>query len=392
MRVSCIVCDSKSVGELMVIRDQPVVCNLLAENHSEAMATPKGEIRLGFCRDCGHIFNLAFRPEMVDYREGYENSLYFSPRFQKYSIGLATRLIERYGLRGKVVLEIGSGTGEFLRSICALGGNRGIGFDPSYMPTSGESGDNGSIEFIRDIFSERYAGVAADLVCSRHVMEHIHNPVAFTRMLRENILGRSGSVVFYIEVPNARFVVGKLSIWDIIYEHCSYFSSSSLKYLFDRCGFDILDISESYGSQFLSIEATPRRSSKPIESSTVEDLDALSANAERLAQEYQSRVAIWKRRLNRFKADGRRIALWGAGSKGVTFLNTLKLERDAIQVVDINPRKIGKLIPGTGQAIRSPDSLQKWGPDIVVVMNRIYGDEIDKALEDLGIRAEILYA
>jgi SAM-dependent methyltransferase len=376
----------------MVIGDQPVLCNMLSDNRSEALAFPRGEIRLGLCRACGHVFNMAFRPEAIEYREGYENSLFFSPRFQRYSTELANHLIERYDLRGKVVVEIGSGTGEFLRSICEMGRNRGVGFDPSYRPTSNESDVVGSIEFIQDSFSERYGGLKADLVCSRHVLEHIHDPIGFMRMLRESILGRSGSAIFYIEVPNGRFVISESSIWDIIYEHCSYFSSSSLRYLFQRSGFDVLDTAEAFGGQFLRIEATPRRAPEPIESPSAEELRSFLADAEELADEYESTVAIWRRRFDRFEAEGKRVAVWGAGSKGVTFLNTLKPTGDSALVVDINPRKVGKYIPGTGHVVMSPESLQNRKPAVVIVMNRIYGNEIGESLRDQGIRAEILFA
>jgi len=58
----------------------------------------------------------------------------FSPFFRAWHEGLAQRLIDRYSLRAKKIIEIGCGKGEFLALLCDLGHNRGIGFDPAYVP------------------------------------------------------------------------------------------------------------------------------------------------------------------------------------------------------------------------------------------------------------------
>ena len=68
--------------------------------------------------------------------------------------------------------------------------------------------------------------------------------------------------------------------------------------------------------------------------------------------------------------------MWGAGSKGVTFLNMIDSRYQIEYVIDINPRKHGKYIPGTGQKIVSPEFLREYIPDIVIVMNLIYENEI----------------
>ena len=91
-------------------------------------------MRLGFCRICGHIFNDAFNPDHIEYIQDYENSLHFSPRFHQYAETLAADLVKRYGLYEKTIIEIGCGRGDFLKLLCELGKNRGIGFDPSHAP------------------------------------------------------------------------------------------------------------------------------------------------------------------------------------------------------------------------------------------------------------------
>jgi hypothetical protein len=83
--------------------------------------------------------------------------------------------------------------------------------------------------------------------------------------------------------------------------------------------------------------------------------------------------------------------LWGAGSKGVSFLSTLDLTTDDVPyVVDLNPHKIGTFIAGTGQEIVAPDFLSDFRPDVVIIMNPVYRQEITQKLAALGLSPGIL--
>ena len=191
--------------------------------------------QLGFCEQCGHITNLVFEPARIVYSQNYENSLHFSARFQSYAKDLARYLIEKHLLYWKDIIEIGCGQGEFLQLLCTLGRSRGIGFDGSYRHERPGQMPADQITFIPDAYSERYAHCQADLICCRHALEHIAQPLDFLRMVRRAIGSQRNTVVFF-EVPNVPCTLRDLAIWDIIYEHCSYFSPSSLARLFVACG------------------------------------------------------------------------------------------------------------------------------------------------------------
>ena len=80
--------------------------------------------------------------------------------------------------------------------------------------------------------------------------------------------------------------------------------------------------------------------------------------------------------------------IWGAGSKGVSFLTSLK--SDAIlYAVDINPTKHGFFMAGMGQQIVGPEFLSEYDPSLVVAMNPIYVDEIRADLDRLGLSARL---
>ena len=81
----------------------------------------------------------------------------------------------------------------------------------------------------------------------------------------------------------------------------------------------------------------------------------------------------------------RRTALWGGGSKGVSFLTTLDVREGIDYAVDINPRRHGTFIAGTGQQIVAPEFLQKYRPAVVIVMSPIYLPEITAQMERMGV-------
>ena len=178
----CPVCGADEVDIFLKIENIPVHCNVLYNTFEEAKAASSGNISLGYCKKCSHVYNTQFDPEITQYTREYENSLHFSKRFQEYAENLAKRLVNEYNIINKTVIELGCGKGEFLQLICAIGNNKGIGFDESYDPANYEPIKD--INFIQDFYSVKYRDLSADLVCSRHVLEHIQYPVSFLRSIK----------------------------------------------------------------------------------------------------------------------------------------------------------------------------------------------------------------
>lgn len=386
---TCPVCSSRMVHKLIAIRQVPVHCNLLWTDRQDAICAPRGDIDLEFCNSCGHTYNVAFDPDLMEYSQIYENTLHCSPRFQRYATSLATRLIERYDLHGKDIIEIGSGQGDFLRLLCELGGNRGLGFDPSYVPGPGELVSAGQVAFIRDFYSDRYACYQADLICSRHVLEHIQDPIGFLIQVRQAIGSRMETLVFF-EVPNAMATLRDLAIWDIIYEHCSYFSAPSLACAFSRSGFRVVDLAEAFAGQYLTLEALPSQERPVCPEDGRETVGEIANYGSAFAARYREKVGDWRRKLQSLADAGHRAVVWGAGSKGVAFLNTVKTIGVINYVVDINPRKQGMYVAGTGQEIVPPVFLSEYQPDILIVMNPVYEREIRRIASRLGLEAELV--
>jgi SAM-dependent methyltransferase len=322
------------------------------------------------------------------YTQAYENSLHFSPRFQQYAESLARQLIKRYDLHAKDIIDIGCGKGDFLRLICRLGGNRGYGFDPSYVPEQDSKTGAEPITFIQDFYSTDYAAYKADLICCRHVLEHIQFPRDFLTDVYRSI-DRCLKTVTFFEVPNVMYTLRDLGIWDLIYEHCSYFSSSSLVHLFTSCGFSISNLEETYGGQFLCLEALPRE--KTVSSLNKTEVDpAMVSLVTAFADNYHQKVETWQGNLQHLSDTGQRVVVWGGGSKGVTFLNILETQDQIEYVVDLNPRKQGMYVAGTGQKIVSPEFLKEYCPDVIIVMNPMYANEIRQTINSMAIQVALL--
>ncbi len=369
--------------------DVPVYCNLLWRSPEAARNCPKGDIRLAFDRKTGMVTNIAFDSAKLDYDQDYENSLHYSPRFQQYAQSLANDLVERYQLKDKDIIEIGCGKGDFLISLCELGNNRGVGFDPTYVSRSEHQSITQEVQFIQDYYSDKYKDYRADFIACRHTLEHILNPADLLEPLRKAIGDRLNTMVFF-EVPNALYTFRHLGIWDIIYEHCCYFVPASLEHTFSGYGFTPLEVTEVFGGQFICLEALPTNAYRPPNHKFQQEIESLSKEITIFRARFEALVNIWTEKLKELSQKGKKAVIWGAGSKGVTFLNLLKDQGAIAYAVDVNPRKQGMYVAGSGQQIVSPDFLKQYQPDVVIVMNPIYESEIQQAITNLGCHAELI--
>jgi SAM-dependent methyltransferase len=367
----------------------PVQSVLNISTREEAVNFPRGDIRLGFCGNCGLISNVAFKPELLQYTTGYEATQSYSPTFNKFAKSQAELLIDRYGLHGKTLLEIGCGNGEFLTLLCELGDNLGIGFDPAYVESRIDNKRGDKIEFIKDYYSEKYSEHKADFFYCKMTLEHISDVDEFISVARKSIGDNLETIVFF-QVPDVTRILEDCAFEDIYYEHCSYFSPGSLSRLFRKCGFEVINVEKEYDDQYLTIEAKP--SLLPTVTSSLEenDLECLNRLVTNFPQKAEEKLSQWHGRFNQFKANKTRVVLWGSGSKGVAFLTTLNVCNEINYIVDINPHRQGTFMAKTGQKIVSPNFLMGYQPDAVIVMNAIYKDEIRQDLQEMGLSPEIL--
>ncbi|NEO97150.1 MAG: methyltransferase domain-containing protein [Symploca sp. SIO2E9] len=385
----CPNCGHQGLSLFYEVRKVPVHSCLMMPNEKEALDFPCGDVVLGFCDHCGFITNVEFDSKWSAYAPNYEDQQSFSPTFNQFALDLANRLIEKYDLHNKDIVEIGCSKGDFLLLLCELGNNRGVGIDPSTVPGRVNSEAAERVTFIQDYYSQKHAEYVGDFICCRHTLEHIKPTAEFINTVRRSIGDRT-NVAFFLEIPDTVRVLKDLAFEDIYYEHCSYFTPGSLARLFRSCGFEVTDLYRAYGEQYLLIEAIPTITTSKKVFPLEESLEEVAQDVKHFASNIGNKLQNWKQHLEQMQAQGKRIVVWGSGSKCVAFLTTLDTIDKIEYVVDINPHRHGKFIPGVGKEIKSPEFLKEYQPDQVIVMNPIYCNEIGQMLANMGVTTEVI--
>ena len=371
MAAACAICGSDRLEPLISRQDTPVFQNAVYPEAAAAKAAARGDLDFRRCLACGFVWNAAFSSARIVYGEAYENSQSGSSAFRAHmtSRAMAARaLIE--GRAGAAVVDVGCGQGEFLTYLAEAGpaGDAAslFGFDPAWRGEDGQGPAGGRV--FRRLFDETEAldGAPADLIVSRHVIEHIPDPVAFLTTLRR-CAGPQTRLA--IETPDVDWILRTGAFHDFFYEHCSLFSLPALDRALARAGFVATRLERVFDQQYLWAEA------RPIEA------EAAAADA------YQAR---WRAVVAQAVAKGP-VVVWGAGAKGATFVQIFDADASRIAaVVDLNPAKQGRHLGGSGHKVVSPEAAGALAPTTVLVMNPVYEQEISDHIRRLGWPAEIV--
>ena len=327
--------------------DYPIFQNRMYDSIEEAVACPKGNIRLVEDLETGLVYNSAFCPDLMTYDGNYQNEQAISPVFQQHLEIVSTTVKRTMGQ--KRLVEVGCGKGYFLEMLLSKGFDV-TGFDPTY------EGINPKIR--RQYFSADVVEQAEGIIL-RHVLEHIQNPIGFLEQLK---VANGGNGKIYIEVPCFEWICENRAWFDIFYEHANYFRLAD----FDRMFGKVIESGRIFGGQYIYVIAE-------LSSLKIPKIDI------------NSRVVFPSNFSINFSdnkvGEKNQTVIWGGSSKGVIFsLLKSRAGYPISTVIDINPAKQGKFLPGTGLQVQSPavaiENMQKG--TAVYVMNSNYLDEIKK--------------
>jgi len=363
----------------------PIHVGMVYDSAALARDAPLGQVTLAHCDGCGFVFNRAFEPAKLVFTPGYEVQLVHSPVFASFLTGLAARLVNRYQLQGKDLIDIGCGAGHFLRMLCEAGGNRGVGIDPTLACEGPVALSSGQMRLLRGLFGDSdKADSQYDFATCQSVLEDVPNPVAFLAQVRRVLEARGGHA--YLEVFNAFRAFEAGEVWSLTYEQCNYYSLASFGAAIRRAGFRIDDAGVCYGDgQYLYVEATPA-----LANCEPASRHPRSPAIARFAEIHAQRLSLWNQRIASYRAAGVKAAVWGTGGKGVCFLNTVGAEDVFAWAVDINPQRQGRHLPGSGQRIVGPAELAQLRPDVIVITNPLYENEIRQAVSELHLNGEFV--
>lgn len=308
------------------------------------------------CVSCGHVYNPQFDYRNVPYTEKPNLMFNRGSSWSEFLDELRTTMIGQLP-QNPVVVEIGYGDGSFLSALAQVRPDgRYVGFDPH-----GATPSNTTIEFRADLFqpTEHLAELKPDLIISRHVLEHLVNPLGFLQQMSfcSSSIGISPTV--FLEVPCIDAAISGRRTVDFFYEHSSQFTTESFSRMLSLATRDILEIGHGYEGEVVFGFAKLGMPGNAL---------AHANEAQAFRRDTQVGLASIGKTLDALHASGKKVAIWGGTGKSAAFM--CRYGVDALRfplVVDSDKDKVGTFVPGTGQEIQFRDCLLNEKIDVVII-------------------------
>jgi SAM-dependent methyltransferase len=355
---------------------QAPLANALRTGDDLGEPEPRYPLEAALCRECSLLqLTETVAPEILFRDYPYFSS--FSDEMVRHARELATTVIGRQGLGAQsLVVEIGSNDGYLLRHFV----DRGIavlGIEPATTVHAAALG--WGVPSVAEFFSLRVArelaaaGRRADVVIANNVLAHvpeINDVVAGIRALL-----KAGGVLV-METPYVRELVDRAEFDTIYHEHVFYYSLTALTALLDRHGLSVTRVERVpvHGGS-LRVTATPDGEAvDPGVHALLADETAWGVRDPAVYRTLDRRAREVSGALRALLLDlrgrGWRLAAYGAAAKGAILLHAAGIGADLLDfVVDRNPRKQGRLMPGCGVPIRPPEHLLTALPDAVLLLH-----------------------
>ncbi len=380
---SCRGCGNERLEIVLSLGTQPLA-NALRPVAEASTAQSRHPLDVAFCETCGLAqLTVSVEPETMFTDYAYFSS--YAPTVVENARRLVTDLVAERGLDGDdLAMEIASNDGYLLEHYRALGVPV-LGIDPAR--NIAEVAIERGIPTVCDFFGVRLAaelrasGRLASVLHANNVLAHVPD-IAGVLAGAAKVLRPDGR--FVIETPYVRDLVDAVEFDTIYHEHLFYYSLSSLQRLLAGQGLEVADVERIpiHGGS-LRVTAALAGAVQPSEA-----VAALLAEERRLGvdrvtyyRDFGARVdalcASLRRLLGDLRAQGRRVAGYGAAAKTTVLLNALGVDRETVEfVVDRNPHKHDRLVPGTTIPIHPVERLLDEQPDDTVLFVWNFADEV----------------
>lgn len=382
----CYLCGSQSTFDFFKMPPVPTQDGVMSNSFEEALHVVKGRISLRFCNNCGFIRNEGYDPAKISF-DDYDFSNDHSPIFRSYVDDLTDRLIKEYDLKNKTILDIGCGDGVFLNMLCEKGNNKGIGIDPGFDHSKRKVSEKADVTFHREYYSAEHKDLKPDFVACRLVIDLLEDQTDFLKMIRAN-LEHCPDTVFYVEVPNGLYTFEDRIIWNVVYEHGAWYTPASFAYQFESIGFEVLNVAPCWNDEFLGIEVKPNYKNSSPDLPEKQHINKLATTIKAFNSDFKNLISECQSRIDSIKEQKTKTLAWGAGARAVTFFNLFDLIDEIPNIIDINEKRHGKFLPGSGQKIKAPEFIQSFQPDLVLITNPTYAEEIKNQIKELGVETD----
>ena len=328
------------------------------------------------CSICGQV---QLGGEPVSYYREVIRSSSISNEMNEFREEQFSLWVDRYGLKGKKILEVGCGKGEYLSILNKTEISLAHGVEYSQKSVNScissklnvTKGFFGDMDFV--LPEKKYDGFV-----SLNFMEHWPDPNKVLQNLKNNL---SDNAVGIIEVPNFDMILNQGLYSEFISDHLTYFTSDTLIFMLNYNGFDVLDCSIIWHNYIISAVVRKRKRL---------DVSLLSERKFKIENE-----------LNVFldQFDKNDVAIWGAGHQSLAVIALAKLEKKVRYIVDSAVFKQNKYTPATHILIVPPSELIKNPVKVIIIIAGSYSDEVARImrstyhhiqrvviLEDSGLR------
>ncbi|UPY37435.1 class I SAM-dependent methyltransferase [Sediminicoccus sp. KRV36] len=318
----------------------------------------------------------------------------FSTGWLAHCEAYAAAMTARFGLgAGSRVVEIASNDGYLLQYFVGRGVPV-LGIEPAanVAEAARARGVATEVAFFGRATGERLraAGMTADLMASNNVLAHVPDINDFVSGV-PLLLKPEG--VWTIEFPHLLNLIALVQFDTIYHEHYSYLSLLFVEKLLAAHGLRVFDVEPqpTHGGSLrvFVCHAGASHVAMPGLAATRAREAAAGLDQPGAYDDFAPRVAKVRDDLLAFlreaRAGGKTVAAYGAAAKGNTLLNFCGIASDLITyVVDKNPAKQGKLLPGSRLPVFGPEKLYETRPDYIVILPWNVAEEV--VAQNPGVR------
>jgi len=372
--MKCILCGSTDLRLTFLLEDGPRYAQKLLDSPDPVQGR-RVDISLYKCADCDMV---QIDPDTLEhdaYFEDYLMSRSCTELYVRYDTGLAEDFVGRFDLEGKRVVEIGCGDGFFAEQL-KLRGVEVCAVEPS--ATARGLAEQRGVECY-DVFLgpdiDTHVTERFDAFVTKQVMDLVKDPNTFLaslgRILRPGAHG-------LVDVPSWTKTLLDRRYYDVLGDRVGYYTARTLSEILERNHFHVLEVFRGADDEYVGAYV------------------CYEGGEDGLTEAFTSEFSEFKSRLSAilepYRAAGKRVAAWGAGAKGVTLFSFARVDASTIPyVVDKDPHKWGRYLPGSLLRVVPPERVGQDPVDAMIITGVMFSREITRELvRDHGFTGDII--